>query len=71
MCGDYYFMRKINFPEQPMTRLELTDKLERLYEVKAEELHAIRSSGMSDKDKNVESVFLSLDFVRNKRRLTK
>lgn len=64
-------MRKINFPEQPMTRLELTDKLERLYEVKAEELHAIRSSGMSDKDKNVESVFLSLDFVRNKRRLTK
>ena len=71
MCGDYYFMRKINFPEQPMTRLELTDKLERLYEVKAEELHAIRSSGMSDKDKNVESLFLSLDFVRNKRRLTK
>ena len=71
MCGDYYFMRKINFPEQPMTRLELTDKLERLYEVKAEELHAIRSSGMSDKDKKVESLFLSLDFVRNKRRLTK
>ena len=64
-------MRKINFPEQPMTRLELTDKLERLYEVKAEELHAIRSSGMSDKDKKVESLFLSLDFVRNKRRLTK